>query len=139
VDRSSLAGDLYAAVASVEAPAEPILERLNDPAERYLPLAYGDRHYLLNKTSILCVELEQMEDPGVYDPGNAERRFPVEVLLASGAKIRGVVHAPNDAAYRRTLDTLNAKARGFLRVARRPGIVYVNHDHVVAVYDVVER
>ena len=138
-DGSSLSGDLYAAVGGEQAHSEPILERLQDPRERYLPLADGNRHYLVNKSAVKFVELARVENAGEFDPTSAPRSFRVEAMLDSGETLRGVAHSHARETHYRTLDHLNESGRGFLRIVRRPGVVYVNHDHVVAVYDLVER
>ena len=136
-DGSSLSGDLYAAVTGEQARSEPIFERLNDPGERYLPLAHGNHHFLLNKSSVRFVELAHVEAARDADPMSAKRSFRVEVTLDSGEAIRGVMEPRVRAAHYRTLDHLNDSARGFLRIVRSPGVVYVNHDHVVAVHDLI--
>ncbi|HEX6850927.1 MAG TPA: hypothetical protein VF139_05930, partial [Candidatus Polarisedimenticolaceae bacterium] len=134
-DATTIEGDLYAAVGEASPGGEPILERLNDPAERYLPLARGDRHFLLHKRNIRRVELARVENPLEFGKSDAVRSFRVEIALDSGESVRGLLESHERAAHHRTLDHLNDSAAGFLRLVKGAAVVYVNHDHVVSVCD----
>ena len=134
-DGSTLAGDLYASAGETSHGLEPILDRLNDERERYLPLACDERHVLLNKSSVRYVELARAENPLDLDASTRARTFRVVVTLESGETIGGLLESSVREAHHRTLDELNERPRGFLRIVKGAGVVYVNHDHVVSVRD----
>lgn len=134
-DGSTLAGDLYAATGEASHGLEPILDRLNDEHERYLPLACDERHVLLNKTSVRYVELARVENPLDLEASTRARTFRVVVTLDSGESIGGLLESRVRSAHHRTLDELNDRSRGFLRIVKGAGVIYVNHDHVVSVRD----
>lgn len=134
-DGSTIKGDLYATASEDPQDAEPMLERLNDPNERYLPLAGEDRHYLLNKTSVRFVELARPESSADPVAAARARTFRVVVTLDSGESIGGLLESSAGEVRHRTLDELNGRPRGFLRIVKGAGVAYVNHDHVVSVSD----
>jgi hypothetical protein len=135
-DGSTLSGELYAAVGEPHGDHDRLLERLNDLDERYLPVACGGKHVLVNKSAITSVELTGPEGEHEGADAGADWSARIECHLDAGGILRGRVHAKVGGRFYRPLDHLNRNPFGFLRVVRDGHVVYLNHDRVLAVHDI---
>lgn len=131
-DGRSLEGKLFLHEQGPDGHPERVLDRLNDGAEPFVPLAVGSDRFLLNKSGIITVELEASEDDvGHLDPPGA-RRAAVRITLAGGTALLGelVVLMPPERS--RVLDYLNAAPR-FVPLFREGRVTLVQRSFIVTV------
>lgn len=134
VGGSTLSGEFYASADGPATLREAILERLEEPSERYLPIAAGSRHVLVAKSAILYLESAELgPSPDGGRPG--AHTFDVDLVLDSGKPLDGTIETGVRALHYRTLDHLNGGTDRFLRLVRSGKVVYANHAHIVSVTD----
>lgn len=131
---STIEGDFYALADPTGTAREPILERLEDPTERFVPIANGSRHVLANKAAILYLESAEVLAASTAD-GSGAHSFLVEVTLDSGITLEGTIETDVRQTYYRTLDHLNGRPDRFLRLVHASRVRYVSHAHVVSIVD----
>lgn len=132
-DSTALEGSLYAPVAGSLGRPGRMVDRLNDAAERYLPLALHDRHVLVHKSRIVAVELSE-SDGGIGQSSSAyARELRLRVALLDGSTVQGRTYAEMPPSRARVLDFLNATVPRFIPLLRDDGVVIVNGDYIVAV------
>jgi len=133
-DGEECEGVLYTALSGPDGGPARLIDRLNDPAERFLPFAAGDRRELLHKARIVWVRLDAQE-PTRDDQAPHEER--VAVTLQGGAVLEGLVDYVMPPSRGRLLDYLNA-APQFVELITRAGTVLVNRDFMARVKDLGE-
>jgi hypothetical protein len=134
-DGRLVSGDAYVAVHAGDGGTEHLVDRLNDTAERFLPIAVGDRHLLIRKAAIVTAfTADALEAAATREP-LGRREFRVEVNLAVGSPASGLLLAVENPKHGRALDHLNRLTQDFVALHKEEGITLVNTHHAVAVVE----
>jgi len=132
-----LEGTLYADVHRLDGSPGSIVDRLEDPLVKYLPLAVDDRHVLLQKHQIVTIELGPEDS---RPPETAElRELRVRLRLSTRAILEGSFFAVLSPVHSRVLDYLNVTPSTFLRLFQADRLALVNGQYVVEVSELLGR
>ena len=134
-DGRSLVGEAYLALRRADGSQERLLDRLNDVAERYLPIAIADRHLLVRKAAVVSARLVDPVEAAAARDDHASGLVPVEVALSVGPAETGDLRAGTEQAHDRALDKLNRVVSDFVALLDGDTITFVNTHHVVAVLE----
>jgi hypothetical protein len=126
-------GELYSELHREDGTPASLVDRLNDPREVQLPLAYDGKHLLVSKAAILAVTLDSKLVPRPTVEGT--REFALKVFLTNRKTVEGVASAVLSPVHSRALDFLNGTPYGFLTLFSPGRATLVNRDHVVAVLE----
>lgn len=114
-----------------------VLDRLNDAAEKFVPLALETHHVLVRKSALVTVELDRGRSH-VEVPEHWNRALQVVLRIDGGLEVVGTARVHLPAEHARVLDFLN-RAAGFVSVLRRDAVVIVNVDHVTSATEVLNE
>lgn len=134
-DGSMIDGELYAPSVGADSDSQRLLDRLNDDAERFVPLARNDDNCLLQKAWVVWVQLNEAVDPSEppSEPaGGLVHRL--RLTLANGRTLSGAVSYVMRPERSRVLDFLNATP-AFFAVRDGERITLVNRAFVQQVRD----
>jgi hypothetical protein len=136
-DSTLLSGELYAEVKSPDGTPGRVLDRLNDSAETFLPLACEDRHILLKKSGIATVRIEVDDEEAHSRTLDGLRELRARINLSDGTVLEGLISAPLSPQVR-LLDYLNAMKQKFsiLRTGRQ--VTLINIEFILAVTEIIE-
>ena len=136
-DGSPLTGALYADRTTASGAPGRVVDRLNDVAEPFVPLAVEDRHILLRKSSVLLVRM--IDEPEASLPsGASQTKLRLCLTMASGMTVQGQLRAVLPRQRTRALDFLNLNSDRFLEVRRGDGrLTLVNSRHIARVIEVL--
>lgn len=132
-DSTVYEGALYAPVETVDGRPGRVVDRLNEPNEKYLPLALEDRHLLVNKAGIVTVELRVKEGDTEQDASDDGRELHLQLQLSDGSTLSGRTYAEMPPASGRVLDFMNATAPKFITLLLDDQVLIVNEGYIVAI------
>ena len=131
-DGSTVDGKLFVPSSGPSGAPGRLVDRLNDDAEHFLPLALKDHPELLNKDCIVWVRPADAADVvEELPPGSAEHS--VRIALSVGGDVEGVVRYVPHPARSRLLDYFNEAPRFVAIDGRLP--LLVNRRFMVRVDD----
>lgn len=116
----------YAATGPGGAPGR-LSDRLNDRTEKFLPLAWTEGAFLLNKDAILTVHCDLPDDE--IAPEGAEHHTAVLVRLVDGGQLEGRFDFSMPVGRERLVDYLNAAPR-FVTLTAAGTTTLVNTDGI---------
>ncbi len=138
IDSDTITGQFYAALQTVKGTPEGVVDRLNDPREKYVPVAMEGKHVLVKKASIVMVEVDESARDREKQTAHGITEHRLEVRMSEGSKVHGLVKAWMEPARSRALDLLNSSVPTFIEVLSEKRIVIINGDHIVAVSEVFD-
>jgi hypothetical protein len=136
-DQSKLAGQLYADQRRPDGTPGRVVDRLNDTAEQYLPLALQDRHVLLNKAAIVTVHVDDADRELSVSDELVEHH--VRVNMCDRSQHVGKVHGILPFTQRRALDYLNNMTQRFLSLHASEKVILLNTEYVMGVVEVISQ
>ncbi len=130
VDENSIEGELYASVEGTGGSPALLVDRLNHPSEKFVPVAVGGRHILLNKTNITTLEIPG----GRYEfdnPNNdVAREIQVRIWLSEQTSVTGSFFTCLPEPHSRALDYLNLRWGRFFALSCNGSALLVNMDRI---------
>lgn len=107
-DQRTLDGLVFTAMAGPDGMPGRVVDRLNDTAEDFIPLACGEDRFLLNKSGIVAVQVPdgRGEVEGLEAGGG--REVQVQLSLSGGIALSGRLFILMPPERSRVLDFLNA-------------------------------
>lgn len=126
-------GGLYAPAAGPDGNPGRLIDRLNDDAEEFLPLA-GRYQTLLNKSRIVTIELATGEEQAECIESEAARGQQVKITLTCGVTLAGRIRYLMPEGRGRLLDYLNAAPR-FIPLIGESRVSLVHRRFVVSVQE----
>jgi hypothetical protein len=132
-DGRTLNGGLFTSMAAPGGGSERLVDHLNDPTEEFIPFAYGDDRFLLNKSGIVTVQVpDGLGEVEGYEEVPEGHEIAVRISLAGGTSLLGRFFVLMPPERSRVLDYLNAAPRflpligdGFVTLVHRRFIVSV--------------
>ena len=109
-----------------------LVDRLNDPAETFLPLSDGAGGKLLHKDQILTVRVRG-DSAGIEPPDSkGDIRTRVRLTLSDGTAVEGQLTFTMPPGRGRVLDFLNAAPR-FIALSDEASLTWIHRDAIVSV------
>lgn len=133
-DRSERRGTFYAAVSGPGGGPARLIDRLNDPDERFLPLTDSDRGWLLNKEWIVRIAVAADHQAFEMEADAGTRHVEVRFDMAVGPALEGALAYNLPPDRRRLLDYMNMGAR-FILLQHDGGTSLVNRRFIAQVTD----
>jgi len=125
-----VAGHLFVATDPSGCSMHTILDKLNDPEERFLAYDVAGDSRLIAKRWILSIDMLDGEQAAVELATHGNPPVDVVVYLSDGTVVKGGVSYLMPPGRERPIDLLNL-TRGFLPIQTSEGLTLVNLDHVI--------
>jgi hypothetical protein len=130
-DGRTLQCTLFTAMSSPEGGPQPVLDRLNDPAEEFLPVSCDEDRFLVSKPGILTVQITQRDELDAMET-DAGREAPVRLSLAGGINLVGRFRIVMPPERSRVIDYLNEADR-FVPLFGEDRVTLVQRRYIVTV------
>ena len=135
-DGGNLEADLFVAPIGPDGGPERIADRLNDPADEFVPVASGEDRFVLNKAGIILVQFAGGPEAAGIPETFQGHEAPVRVSLRGGLGLVGSLPIAMPRERARVIDYLNAAPRfvpilgndGQVTLVQRRFIVSVRSD-----------
>jgi len=131
IDGSRHEGTLFAPATGPDGAPGRLVDRLNDHAEHFIPLAAPGGGCLVSKSALVAVHLAAEDGRLEWHEGEQEHEVEVSVLLEGGVELDGRVAYSLPPERRRILDFFNATL-GYVPLREAAGsLVLFNRDPVI--------